>query len=173
MTENRQTNFESRFAPDWVNNDGSLNTDTLFKMFVDFWRTNSEIWGTQIKGYVEAAPHLVFQAFLQRVANGAGIVRREYALGTKRLDLFLEWNQQRVIIELKILRENEKYETVKKLAMKQTMIYSDKCNGTEEHIIIFDRDETRGWREKVFTDSGTYVTDSGAYANKTIKIWGC
>ena len=166
LSKTQQDDFKMTFEPDWINADGSLNTTMLFEMFIDFWRTNSEIWSSSIAGYKEAAPHLVFQAFLQRVSNGNGTVRREYALGRKRLDLYLEWRQQRVIIELKILRENEKYKSVKELALKQTMEYSDKCNGTEEHIIIFDRDETRGWREKVFTDSGTYK-------GKKIKIWGC
>ena len=50
---------------------------------------------------------------LQRVANGTGTVRREYALGRKRTDLYLEWDGddnrpgQRIVIELKMLRKTD------------------------------------------------------------------
>ncbi len=41
--------------------------------------------------YKEAGPHLLLQAFLQRIINGGGRIHREYALGRKRTDLFIEW----------------------------------------------------------------------------------
>ena len=169
----RQAAFKTHFSPQWIREDNSLDTDKLFELFTDFWRENSEIWGTKIAGYEEAAPHLVFQAFLQRVANGAGYVRREYALGRKRTDLYLEWHggdkvapkKQRVIIELKIMRKKDKLETLKQTAIAQTAEYSKRCNGTENHILIFDRDETTDWHEKVFKET---VQHDGM----TFKIWG-
>ena len=76
ISRTKQEDFKTRFAPQWIQPDGSLDTSLLFELFTDFWRTNSEIWSKSMSGYEEAAPHLVFQAFLQRVANGCGFVRR-------------------------------------------------------------------------------------------------
>jgi hypothetical protein len=160
LTDDRQTDFKMRFDPHWINDDGSLHANLLFEMFGDFWRSNSEIWASTIAGYEEAAPHLVFQAFLQRVANGTGYVRREYALGRKRTDLYLQWQNsgkvQRVVIELKIMRENDSYESIKAKALEQTCEYSKRCNGTENHIVIFDRDEKTDWRQKIFKETAVY-----------------
>ena len=169
LTEIRQTRFLSRFAPEWVNPDESLDTDKLFSMFQAFWRENSEVWKNDMAGYAEAAPHLTFQAFLQRVANGRGFIGREFAYGTKRADLVLKWKypsgEQRIVIELKMLTEKESYEAVKAKALEQTAVYADKCNATESHIIIFDRCGKTEWKDKVFTAAG----ECNGYR---IKIWG-
>ena len=95
LTEARQDDFLTRFKPDWITDSGLLDTKMLLTLFQDFWRENSDIWASHIKGYQEAAPHLVFQAFLQRVANGQGYVGREYGLGRKRTDLILKWRAEK------------------------------------------------------------------------------
>jgi len=169
LAKTKQQDFKTKFRPEWINPDGSLNTPMLFEMFTDFWRTNSEIWSQHMAGYEEAAPHLVFQAFLQRVANGSGYVRREYALGTGRTDIYLEWQgskeaknydvsikTQRIVIELKMLRKKDGLETIKAKALEQTAEYSRRCDATENFILIFDRDERTNWREKVFTETIEY-----------------
>jgi len=178
ISDNRQQYFLTKYRPDWINSNGSLNTPMLFEMFTDFWRTNSEIWAESMSGYEEAAPHLVFQAFLQRVANGDGYVRREYALGTGRTDIYLEWQghknadnydasikPQRIVVELKMLRTKDGLDTIKAKALEQTAQYSKRCNATENYILIFDRDRKTDWREKVFTETVQY--DGMKFA-----IWG-
>jgi ATP-dependent DNA helicase RecG len=160
LNRQKQISFKTIFDPDWINDDGSLNVALLFEMFQSFWRENSEIWSKNMSGYEEAAPHLVFQAFLQRVANGCGYVRREYALGRKRTDLYLEWQNpgkvQRVIVELKIMRKNDSYDSIKVKALEQTAEYSKRCLGTENHIVVFDRDQKTDWREKLFSETAEY-----------------
>jgi hypothetical protein len=170
LTKITQTKFTTLFRPEWINSDGSLNTEKLLQMFSDFWRENSDLWTKDIPGYLEAAPHLVFQGFLQRVANGNGRIYREYALGTKRCDLMLKWRsdagEQRVVIELKMLRENYPYEKAKPDALKQTADYADSCNATEAHVIVFDRTgKMKEWQEKCFTE----ICEVRSYK---IKIWG-
>ncbi|MCK5808935.1 AAA-like domain-containing protein [bacterium] len=170
LTETRQDDFLVRFAPDWVNDDGTINSEVLLSMFQQFWRENSEIWASHIQGYEEAAPHLVFQAYLQRVANGKGIILREFGLGRRRTDLMLKWKnnagvEQRIVIELKVLKQKDRYESIKQKALEQTADYADKLGATESHILVFDRDEKMGWRDKVFLDSGEY---NGI----KMKIWG-
>ncbi|MEA1911095.1 MAG: AAA-like domain-containing protein, partial [Spirochaetota bacterium] len=54
LTESRQDDFLMRFSPDWVSEDGSMDTEILFNMFTQFWRENSEIWASNIAGYQEA-----------------------------------------------------------------------------------------------------------------------
>jgi len=80
---------------------GRIDIDTLLREFQSFWRENSEIWIKRYKEnfyqYDEAAPHLVIQAFLQRVLNGGGHISREMALGKKRADICIEWQGQRYV----------------------------------------------------------------------------
>ncbi|MEA1911674.1 MAG: AAA-like domain-containing protein, partial [Spirochaetota bacterium] len=46
LTNSRQDDFLMRFSPDWVADDGSMDTEILFNMFTQFWRENSEIWAS-------------------------------------------------------------------------------------------------------------------------------
>ena len=64
--------------------------DGLLAAFQDFFRQNSEHW-VQRAQYTEAGPQLVLQAFLHRVLTGKGRIEREYALGSRRVDLLVVW----------------------------------------------------------------------------------
>jgi hypothetical protein len=68
--------------------DGKLDMKRLLSDFQQFWRANCESWIKRYQ-YVEAAPHLTLQAFLQRIINSGGVVTREMAAGNKRLDLYI------------------------------------------------------------------------------------
>ena len=46
-------------------------------------------------------------AFLHRVANGEGQIDREYAIGSRRMDLLLRYRTQRFAFELKVWRDDE------------------------------------------------------------------
>ncbi len=122
LTHAMQNAFLSMFAPDWINDDESINVEKLLTMFTQFWREHSEVWQKDMAGYVEAASHLTFFGFLQRVGNGHGLIEREYGLGMKRADLYLRWKppaqptasqcggqvgEQRVIFELKLRTQRE------------------------------------------------------------------
>ncbi len=173
LTESRQRGFLARFKPEWIAPDGSIDTIKMLTMYREFWMENQEIWASHIKGYQEAAPHLVTQAFLQRVANGNGIITREYAAGRKRVDLMLKWKYevngevkiQRIVLELKVINQKDNYDTIKLKGLEQTAEYASTCNATESHLLIFDRDETRGWKTTPFNDTGEFN-------NITVQIWG-
>ncbi len=158
LSNSMQTAFLSIFRPEWINEDQSLNVDLLMKLFVQFWRENSDVWSKDMQGYMEAAPHLIFFSFLQRVSNGHGLIEREYGLGMKRADLYLKWkspvSEQRVIFEVKLRTQKQNtddaLETMKQKALEQTADYADRCSATESHILIFDRRGIDGeWLEKV------------------------
>jgi len=90
--------------------------------------------------YHEIAPHLVLMAFLQRVVNGGGMIDREYAVGSGRLDLYVRWPWSGVVdthaLELKVRtdRKNPLGEGLDQLAGYLRRLGLD--HGT---LVIFDR----------------------------------
>ena len=172
LTADSQYTAFASIEPLWLNHDGSINAHTLLSLFKDFWHKNSDIWGTKVPGYKEAAPQLVLQAFLQRVVNGGGRITREYALGYKRTDLFIEWifktgaeaHIQNIVLELKTVDKKQKYETVRDKALSQTSTYAKKCNTQNAYLLVFDRDNSEGWA------TGT-DNEQAEYDGINIEIW--
>jgi hypothetical protein len=124
---------------EWKLPDGSLNMDVLMCEFQQFWRENSEIW-EQKSDYTEAFPHLLIMAFMQKILNGNGHIDREYAAGSGRMDLMLEYAGKRHIIEIKIVHDYETPDAVLKKGLVQIQKYRDKIGKeTPSYLIIFDR----------------------------------
>jgi hypothetical protein len=137
----------------WEKADGTLDMDALFKEFQDFWRENSEIW-EQKSDYTEVFPHLLLQAFLQRVLNGGGRIEREYAAGRGRMDLLVEYNNIRYVIEIKLIRNHETLEKVRTQGLLQIEKYRDSmAPEAAAYLVIFDRrDDTKKapWDERMY-----------------------
>ncbi|UKO99946.1 ATP-binding protein [Nostoc sp. UHCC 0870] len=94
-------------APTWLTPEGELNIDALLAAFLKFWRQHGEpLLGST--GYHEIAPHIVLMAFLHRVINGGGVLEREYAIGSDRMDLCLRYKDVMLGIELKVWREKKR-----------------------------------------------------------------
>ncbi|MBD2362709.1 ATP-binding protein [Anabaena minutissima FACHB-250] len=94
-------------APTWLTPEGELNIDALLAAFLKFWRQHGEpLLGST--GYHEIAPHIVLMAFLHRVINGGGVLEREYAIGSDRMDLCLRYKDVTLGIELKVWREKKR-----------------------------------------------------------------
>ena len=150
----------------YVKEDGLLDINKLLSGFQEFFRKHSESWIERFN-YKEAGPHLLLQAFLQRIVNSGGRVEREYGLGKMRTDLLVVWihekGKQETVIELKIKYDG--LDTTIKKGLKQTSKYMDKCGTSEGHLVIFDRDENRDWDDKIFHKKGSYKRHS-------IDIWG-
>ncbi|MBF0220394.1 MAG: hypothetical protein HQL49_12825, partial [Gammaproteobacteria bacterium] len=140
--------------------------------------------------YHEAGPQLLLQAFLQRIINGGGRsvnvpnntdtsavhggrINREYALGRRRTDLFIEWpvdevvglygEVQRIVIELKILRGTLK--STLEQGIEQSRAYGDSCGAQEVHLMIFNRDPKVSWEEKLWYQAPE--------AENAVHCWGC
>lgn len=134
-----------------------LDMPKLLAAFQQFFREHSDIW-SQGFDYKEAAPQLIMQAFLQRIINGGGRINREYGLGRKRTDLFIEWPTdpaqgmygplQRVVIELKIQRGA--LEPVLAKGLEQTADYVGRVGADEAHLVIFNRDAEVPWDAKIW-----------------------
>lgn len=153
--------------------DKRIDMKKLLAAFQQFFRENSESWIERFE-YKEAGPQLLMQAFLQRLINGGGRLNREYGLGRRRTDLFIEWPideekgfygpVQRIVIELKIKRGD--VESMLPEALKQTAEYADKCKADEAHVVIFNRDKTVSWDEKIWQRDESFE-------GRVIPVWGC
>ena len=93
--------------PTWLTPEGRLHAAALLEAFLAFWRQHGQpLLGTA--HYHEIAPHIVLMAFLHRVANGGGVLEREYAIGSGRMDLLLRLGPDRLAMELKVWRDGER-----------------------------------------------------------------
>jgi hypothetical protein len=99
--------FMPSIQPIWLNGDGSLNPGKLLDAFLAFWRQHGQPL-LRSAPYHEIAPHLVLMAFLHRVVNGEGTIDREYAIGSRRIDLCVTYRQVRMAMELKTWRDGHK-----------------------------------------------------------------
>ncbi len=149
-----------------------LDMTKLLRAFQQFFREHSDAWIQQFD-YQEAGPQLLLQAFLQRVVNGGGRISREYGLGRKRTDLYIEWplderagfhgEIQRIVLELKICYGS--LEATLKDGLPQTADYAARCGANEMHLLIFDRRTEVSWDEKIWCRT----EDQGQH---TITVWG-
>ena len=90
-------------------------------------------------------PHLVLMAFLQRVTNGKGHIMREMALGSKRLDLCVEYRDKRYAVEVKTSRNFAGEDSYRQLAG-----YLGTLGLPEGWMAIFDEDKSKPWDEKLY-----------------------
>jgi hypothetical protein len=151
----------------WEREDGTLDMDALLREFQLFWRNNSEAWEGMLN-YPEAFPHLLLQAFLQRVTNGKGRIEREYAAGRGRMDLAVEYRGGWDIIEIKLLRRGKSLEGLIEEGKRQALRYRESFTpspGGQEagcYLVIFDRRPEKGtWEERLFWMRGGEVTVLG------------
>ncbi len=157
--------------PAWyVDADGGLDMDGLLAAFQDFFRRNSEHWVERAR-YTEAGPQLVLQAFLHRVVNGRGRIEREYALGSRRVDLLVVWpggqgRPGRFVVECKLLRDGRSQARTVERGLEQTAAYMDLSDADAGHLVVFDMREGRTWAEKIYREErqqdGTPITVWGA-----------
>ena len=146
---------------EWEKPDGSLDMDALLKEFQIFWRENSEVWEEKMN-YTEAFPHLLLMAFLQRVLNGGGNIDREYAAGRGRMDLLVEYNKRKYVIEIKLVYEKQSPDTIKAKGLEQTAKYRDAvAPDADAYLVIFDRraaTKEKPWEERLsWTTEGNIV----------------
>lgn len=92
--------------PAWLNADGSLNPAQLLESFLAFWRQHGQPL-LQSVHYHEIAPHIVMMAYLHRIVNGGGSLEREYAIGTRRMDVCLRYGAVTLGMELKVWRDGK------------------------------------------------------------------
>ena len=160
LSYDSQFYLEDKISNPWIKS-GNLDINGLLKGFQQFWRENSGVWVEKYQ-YKEAAPHLILQAFLQRVINGGGHIDREYATGKKRMDLCVHFGSNKYPIEIK-LWYGEK--TVAE-GIDQLSAYMDTIGEQAGWLVVFDRSVERSWDEKIYWHEQV----SG---KRVIQIVGC
>ncbi|AGX87427.1 AAA family ATPase [Candidatus Symbiobacter mobilis] len=160
--------------PWYLDENRRIDVPKLLRAFQQFFRENADAW-LEKYDYKEAGPQLLLQAFLQRIVNGGGRISREYGLGRKRTDLFLEWPLdvqqgylgpvQRVVIEIKIVHDHQSLDTLQKQGITQTAGYADQCGAQEAHLVLFDRRPGKTWEERIWQSEATEGL-------RTIVVWG-
>ena len=166
LSYNQQSSLESneRFSeynmPKYYKNNG-VDMNLMLQDFQQFWRENSDVWEERFQ-YKEAAPHLILQAFLQRVFNGGGDVKREMATGKDRLDLCITYKEKKYPVELKINRGKQSIEK----GIEQTLGYMDTLGCTEGWLVVFDRNKKKAWDEKIYKNPETIN-------GKIVNVFGC
>lgn len=126
--------------PAWyVKEDGNLDISKVLDEYIKFYKEHHELVTTR-KTYTEAAHHLLFMAWLQRIVNGGGTISREYAAGLKRLDLCIHFAGNRYAFELKLNYKNVLSEGVVQLSQ-----YLDRLSLTSGWLIIFSRGDIDDW----------------------------
>ena len=126
-------------SPTWLKPNGSLDADKLLEAFLAFWRQHGQPLLGSVH-YHEVAAQLVMMAFLHRVVNGNGTLDREYAIGTRRMDLCLRYGGPEPAtlgIELKVWRDGEEDPLAEGLA--QLDAYLDGLGLPSGWLVIFDR----------------------------------
>ncbi len=155
----------------YVRPDGALDMDGLLTAFQDFFRQNSEHWIRRAQ-YTEAGPQLVLQAFLHRVVNARGRIEREYALGSRRVDLLVVWprdeggREDRIVVECKLVKEGRSLSRTVEEGLEQTRRYMDISGTDAGHLVVFDMRAGGSWAERVYREEreegGVGVTVWGA-----------
>lgn len=149
-----------QIAPSWLNEDGTLNIDTLLSSFLTFWLQHGEPL-LKSTSYPEIAPHLVLMAFLHRVINGGGSLEREYAIGRDRMDLCLRYGKVILGIELKVWRTRKADPLAK--GIEQLDRYLTRLDQSIGWLVIFDRRDNaaelsdRLTSEQIQTDTGKTI----------------
>ena len=128
----------------WVRDDG-LDMPGLMAAFQQFWRENADA-NTVPYQYTEAYPQLVLQAFLQRVVNGGGVIRREMALGKGALDLGVEFRGAVYPVEVK---KRSYYDKSHAKAHEQVARYMDRLGKSEGWLVVADPDLSKPWDGKI------------------------
>ena len=127
--------------------DGKLDIEKLMELFIEFYKENGEIL-TNRKQYIEAAHHLAFMGWLQRLVNGGGYIRREYASGLKFIDMVILFAGEKFVFELKTEKNYKKEK-----ALPQIAAYAQRMNVKEGHLLVFRREitdvEAIGQREEL------------------------
>ena len=145
----------------WVREDG-LDMPGLMAAFQQFWRENADANAVPFQ-YREAYPHLVLQAFLQRVINGGGQIIREMALGSGRLDLGVVFRDKTYAVEVKTTAY---YAKSPEAAHEQMGRYMDRLGVGEGWLVVADSDLSKPWEGKISTAE---ISQGG----KTIHLVRC
>jgi len=127
-----------RIAATWIAADGGLDVEALLAAWVAFWVEHGETV-LAASPYSEAAAQLVLMAFLHRVVNGGGRIEREYAAGTGRMDLRVEYKGAVLGVEVKTWRDSDKRGDPAAEGVAQLEGYMARVGAGVGWLVVFDQ----------------------------------
>ncbi len=127
-----------KLTPTWLDAAGELDADKLRDAFISFWLQHGEALLAS-SPYNEAAAHLVLMAYLHRVVHGGGRIDREFAIGSKRLDLCVEYRGNSLGIEVKTWRDTDHARDPSVEGLVQLDGYLARIGLTHGWLIVFDQ----------------------------------
>ncbi|MBM4366106.1 MAG: AAA family ATPase [Deltaproteobacteria bacterium] len=138
----------------WLRPGGQLDAPVLVGQFLQWWRENSDFAVRHApEGYREATVHLAFMAFLQKVVNGGGLIQREFAAGSGRVDLCVEMAGARTVIEIKRVRPDRgTRERAVRDGVVQLSEYLDTLGEREGWLLVFDQREGLSWDDRLWSE---------------------
>jgi hypothetical protein len=164
--------------------DGRMDFTHLLTEFAAFWTTYGDRLVSQ-QNYHEAAPHLIVQAYLQRIVRtpdkslrdssgppGGGSVQPEEAVGRGRLDILVRWpytgpggprGEQREAIEIKVRGAHDADPLA--AGLSQLDGYLDRLGLDSGTLAIFDR---RATAPAIHERTG--ITTATSPAGRTITV---
>jgi ketosteroid isomerase-like protein len=150
LTVNEELSLPAPWWP-WRTPQGRLDVPALVAAFLRWWRENADILrDTARSPYHEAAAHLAFMGFLQRVVNGGGTVEREYAAARGRVDVVVSYAGERHVFELKRVSARHGLQRVVDEGITQLAGYLDTLGVDEGWLIVFDPRPERTWEERLW-----------------------
>lgn len=89
--------------------------------------------------------------------NATGRIEREYALGSRRVDLLVVWpredgSEDRIVVECKLAREDRSLSRTVDEGLEQTRRYMDLSGTDEGHLIVFDMRAERSRAERAYRE---------------------
>lgn len=136
----------------WERPDGTLDFPALIESFRVWWRENTDVAAEVVpQGYHEALAQIAFMGYLHRVVNGGGRIFREYSAGRRAIDILVEYGPDRHVVELKRVRARDGLDRIKADGIEQLSNYLDSLDLTEGWLLIFDRRNTRTWRQRLWS----------------------
>jgi hypothetical protein len=103
------------------------------------------VWTERFE-YKEAAPHLILMGFLQRVVNGGAKIDREFATGTRRVDICVHYAGKRYPLELKLVRGPKTREE----GLHQLGKYMMTLGASEGWLLLFDVNSALPWEQRLY-----------------------
>ncbi|HMV68370.1 MAG TPA: AAA-like domain-containing protein [Myxococcota bacterium] len=150
LSRNHQEDLPAPWWP-WRTPAGRLDVPALIDAFFAWWRESADVlWHDPRTLYLEAAAHLAFMGFLQRVVNGGGRVEREYAAARGRVDVVVTFAGARHVFELKRVGPRASLDAVVRDGVEQLAGYLDTLGLREGWLLVFEPREQVPWDQKLW-----------------------
>jgi hypothetical protein len=158
---NYQSKIDKELGSKWM--DGkNIDMSGLLREFQKFWANNSEKYLSGFP-FVEAGPHILLSAFLQRMVYGVGVVINKFAKSQACAGIVVQYAGNSYIIGIKDsdITENE----TKNVDLISR--YMNDLLSREGWLVVFDRKSKESWENKIFWSTNTMP------GGEIIHVIGC